>query len=98
MCARACVCVLGCVVYLSLASDAMLKPRAAKACGYAKAVPSALASGVGIESTEGSVTGFRVRDVLERKDLATSVKLGGSFSAQVNTGDTKLFVLTPMRA
>ena len=42
---------------------------------------------------QGPALSFSVRDVLAQKDLAV-VQPGGSVSAAVDAGDTKLFVLT----
>lgn len=68
-------------------SFAMLAEPAARAAGYAKSVqPPPLLP---------PTTRYTVRDVLAGVDLPGTVDGRGKLSANVDTGDTRLFVLTP---
>ena len=69
-------------------SFAMLAGLSARAAGYARAVPTPVAE------TAAAPTVYQLRDVLAGKNLG-QVLATGIVTASVNTGDTKLFVLTP---
>ena len=70
-------------------SFAMLAERSARASGYATSVDSRLAGGRWLGMS------FSVRDVLTGQEMS-DVKPGGVMSAEVDTGDTRLLLLTPI--